>query len=51
MHVIDLTPTSVCAKMGAMPQYPLRKRAVAEFAGTAFLVATVVGSGIMAERL
>lgn len=34
-----------------MPQYPLRKRAVAEFAGTAFLVATVVGSGIMAERL
>ena len=34
-----------------MPQYPLGKRAVAEFAGTAFLVATVVGSGIMAERL
>jgi glycerol uptake facilitator-like aquaporin/protein-tyrosine-phosphatase len=34
-----------------MSQYPLRKRAVAEFAGTAFLVATVVGSGIMAERL
>jgi glycerol uptake facilitator-like aquaporin/protein-tyrosine-phosphatase len=34
-----------------MPQYPLRKRAVAEFAGTALLVATVVGSGIMAEKL
>jgi glycerol uptake facilitator-like aquaporin/protein-tyrosine-phosphatase len=34
-----------------MTQYPLRKRAVAEFAGTAFLVASVVGSGIMAERL
>jgi len=34
-----------------MTQYPLPKRAVAEFAGTAFLVATVVGSGIMAERL
>jgi glycerol uptake facilitator-like aquaporin len=29
----------------------LRTRAVAEFAGTAFLVAAVVGSGIMAERL
>lgn len=34
-----------------MPQYSLRKRAVAEFTGTAFLVATVVGSGIMAETL
>ncbi len=29
----------------------LRMRAVAEFLGTAFLVAAVVGSGIMAERL
>lgn len=29
----------------------LRKRLVAEFLGTGFLVATVVGSGIMAERL
>ena len=29
----------------------LRARAVAEFLGTAFLVAAVVGSGIMAERL
>ena len=29
----------------------LSKRAVAEFVGTAFLLATVVGSGIMAERL
>jgi glycerol uptake facilitator-like aquaporin len=29
----------------------LQKRVVAEFAGTAFLVAAVVGSGIMAERL
>jgi glycerol uptake facilitator-like aquaporin len=29
----------------------LRARIVAEFVGTAFLVATVVGSGIMAERL
>ena len=29
----------------------LRARIVAEFLGTAFLVATVVGSGIMAERL
>lgn len=34
-----------------MPEYPLRKRATAEFVGTAFLVAAVVGSGIMAERL
>src|SRR5215469_5872326 len=30
---------------------PLLKRATAEFIGTTFLVATVVGSGIMAERL
>lgn len=29
----------------------LARRAVAEFAGTAFLVATIVGSGVMAERL
>src|SRR6266436_8807527 len=29
----------------------LRARIVAEFLGTAFLVAAVVGSGIMAERL
>jgi glycerol uptake facilitator-like aquaporin len=29
----------------------LPRRAVAEFAGTTFLLATVVGSGIMAERL
>jgi glycerol uptake facilitator-like aquaporin len=29
----------------------LPRRAVAEFTGTAFLVATVVGSGVMAERL
>lgn len=29
----------------------LRKRLIAEFLGTGFLVATVVGSGIMAERL
>src|SRR5262249_57445314 len=30
---------------------PLRKRAVAEGVGTALLLAIVVGSGIMAERL
>jgi glycerol uptake facilitator-like aquaporin len=29
----------------------LSQRAVAEFLGTAFLLAAVVGSGIMAERL
>ena len=34
-----------------MLEAPLRKRAAAEFVGTAFLVAAVVGSGIMAERL
>ena len=32
-------------------QHPLGKRLVAEALGTAILVATVVGSGIMAERL
>jgi glycerol uptake facilitator-like aquaporin len=30
---------------------PLLKRAVAEFVGTAMLLAAVVGSGIMGERL
>jgi glycerol uptake facilitator-like aquaporin len=30
---------------------PLARKAVAEFVGTAFLVATVIGSGIMATRL
>lgn len=34
-----------------MIEHPLSKRATAEFTGTAFLVATVIGSGIMAERL
>ncbi|HKN35084.1 MAG TPA: hypothetical protein VJX16_17720 [Terriglobales bacterium] len=29
----------------------LQRRVTAEFVGTAFLVATVIGSGIMAERL
>jgi glycerol uptake facilitator-like aquaporin len=29
----------------------LSRRVVAEFVGTAFLVATVIGSGVMAERL
>jgi glycerol uptake facilitator-like aquaporin len=32
-------------------RFDLRARVVAEFLGTAFLVAAVVGSGIMAERL
>lgn len=36
--------------MSARP-VPLSKRVVAELLGTAFLLATVVGSGIMAERL
>ncbi len=31
--------------------YPLSRRVVAEFLGTAFLLAAIVGSGIMAERL
>lgn len=34
-----------------MIEQPLPKRTAAEFIGTAFLVATVIGSGIMAERL
>jgi len=34
-----------------MSTISLQKRATAEFVGTLFLVATVVGSGIMAERL
>lgn len=34
-----------------MPAYDLRRRLVAEALGTALLVATVVGSGIMAEGL
>src|SRR5215470_14362264 len=32
-------------------KFPLRARVTAEFLGTAFLVAAVVGSGIRAERL
>ena len=32
-------------------KFSLRARTAAEFLGTAFLVAAVVGSGIMAERL
>ncbi len=32
-------------------KFNLQARIVAEFLGTAFLVAAVVGSGIMAERL
>ena len=31
--------------------FNLRARAIAEFLGTAFLLAAVVGSGIMGERL
>src|SRR5579863_7658182 len=34
-----------------MREHSFSKRATAEFIGTAFLVATVVGSGITAERL
>ncbi len=34
-----------------MPPFPLSRRLAAEALGTALLVATVVGSGIMAERL
>jgi glycerol uptake facilitator-like aquaporin len=34
-----------------MNQFDLGRRAAAEFLGTALLLATVVGSGIMAERL
>ncbi|MFL6089693.1 MAG: aquaporin [Aeromicrobium sp.] len=35
----------------APPTYHLPRKVAAEFVGTAFLVATVIGSGIMASRL
>lgn len=34
-----------------MSDFPLNRRLTAELIGTAFLLATVIGSGIMAERL
>src|SRR5882724_1662882 len=34
-----------------MPEFGISRRVAAEFIGTGLLVATVVGSGIMAERL
>lgn len=34
-----------------MTSASLQRRVTAEFTGTLFLVATVIGSGIMAERL
>lgn len=39
------------ATVTAMRRSPLARRALAEFCGTAFLVAVVVGSGIAAEKL
>jgi glycerol uptake facilitator-like aquaporin/protein-tyrosine-phosphatase len=39
------------ATISSMVQHSITKRATAEFVGTAFLVSTVIGSGIMAERL
>lgn len=44
-------PRSTCDHIARMVTTSLRRRATAEFLGTAFLVATVIGSGIMAERL
>jgi glycerol uptake facilitator-like aquaporin len=38
-------------RLESMPEFDLPRRAVAEFLGTWMLVATVVGSGIMAENL
>jgi glycerol uptake facilitator-like aquaporin len=38
-------------KVALMPEYSVSRRAAAEALGTAFLVAAVVGSGIMAETL
>lgn len=40
-----------CDHLRLMPTVSLRRRVAAEFVGTLFLVATVIGSGIMAERL
>jgi glycerol uptake facilitator-like aquaporin/protein-tyrosine-phosphatase len=39
------------SRAGPAMNFPLRSRAAAEFLGTAFLLAAVVGSGIMGERL
>src|SRR5579859_2255798 len=48
-RIIDMTnhDRDIISKMAST----LPRRFVAEFAGTAFLVAAVIGSGIMAERL
>jgi glycerol uptake facilitator-like aquaporin len=47
-----LSPGAVTQEsMAAQFPIPLARRAAAEFVGAAFLVAAVVGSGIMAERL
>jgi glycerol uptake facilitator-like aquaporin len=40
-----------CDYLTVMSTYSLSKRATVEFVGTCFLVAGVIGSGIMAERL
>jgi glycerol uptake facilitator-like aquaporin len=42
---------ATCDDIAVWPTLPYQRRVTAEFLGTAFLVATVVGSGIMAERL
>lgn len=45
------TVGTMCDHLFGMTEQSLQRRATSEFIGTAFLVATVVGSGIMAERL
>lgn len=46
-----MLPTAEEESEGLMPSFDLQRRLVAEAFGTALLVATVVGSGIMAETL
>jgi len=46
-----LPGTDVSVSVSATGREPLARRLVAEGVGTAFLLATVIGSGIMAERL
>jgi glycerol uptake facilitator-like aquaporin len=46
-----MTSTSASPPATSSPHAPLPKRAAAEFVATALLLATVVGSGIMGDRL
>src|SRR5439155_19038961 len=51
LRAVLLSAGRVRGPGSVMPGADLRRRAVAEGIGTMLLVATVIGSGIMAERL